>query len=84
MNLPTPLDCEILEWFSHRQGVRWSNVPNHWRRRAHQLADDENDEPRWLERETFHMVRITPLGRQLAAAFRHGRAAAPREEKKHA
>jgi hypothetical protein len=77
--IPTPLDCEILDWFAARHGVRWSSVPRHWRRRAHKLADVP-DHPAWLERESFHIVRITAVGRTLAAAYRHGRAAAPTEQ----
>lgn len=77
MITPTALDCELLDWMSRRKSVRWANIPWHWRRRAHQLADDDFDGPRWLERDTFVQVRITPIGRALAAAYRLGRAAAP-------
>ncbi len=77
--LPTPIDCELLAWFAGRKSVRWANIPQHWRRRAHQLADSYPGwlGERWLERDTHVMVRATTTGRMIAAAYRAGRAAAP-------
>lgn len=78
---PTELDCLIIDWFSRRVRTRWAGIPQHWKPtiRRH-LSEDRDASTRWLERCNVHEVRITPLGRMLAAAYRLGRAAAPREE----
>lgn len=80
--IPTQIDCEILEWMSRRSRVRWANIPQHWRKRVHQLTDAEGDAavPRWIEREAFVMVKATDVGRMIAAGYRAGRAAAPKEQ----
>lgn len=76
---PTDLECEILEWFSRRRSVRWANIPQHWKPTIRRHVHDQDREGvlRWLERHNVHEVRITSVGRMLAAAYRHGRASAP-------
>lgn len=76
---PTDLDCAIVEWFSRRRSVRWANIPPHWKAaiRRH-LGEPRPAELRWLERHNVFEVRVTSVGRILAAAYRHGRAASPK------
>ena len=71
---PTAIDCEILDWLSRRPPTRWSLIPPHWRRRLHTIVA-EPEAHRWAERIDVRLVQLTPLGRSLAAAYRHGRSA---------
>ncbi len=68
---PTPDACELLDFMSRRPPTRWSLVPLKWRALAHDLVDAGV----WLETVDVRHVAITPAGRAIAAAFRHGRAA---------
>lgn len=71
--IPRELDLMICDWFSRRPATRWSQIPAHWRPRVHQLVTAL--EP-WLERIDVRLVTITARGRELAAAYRIGRASA--------
>lgn len=74
---PSMLDCDLLDWFALRTcPVHRATVPVKFRARVRMLLGREwSPQGAWLERHDIVMVRITPLGRMLAAAFRHGRAA---------
>lgn len=87
---PSMLDCEILDWFSRRtRAVHMSTVPRKFRARVHMLLGVDTSiqvaepgrrrfnplERVWLERVDVVLVQITGVGRMLAAAYRHGRAA---------
>lgn len=73
---PTAIDCEILDFLSRRtRSIRWFLVPPHWRRRMHTWIATQPSASAWIERVDVRHVAITPLGRALAAAYRHGRAA---------
>lgn len=76
---PSMLDCEILDWFALRTcPVHRSTVPAKYRARVRMLLHRDpgpNWQGRWLEHHDIVLVRITPIGRMLAAAFRNGRAA---------
>lgn len=72
---PSPDQLVVLEWFSSRNAIRWATVPLHWKPIVRRLVNgDWPHGERWLERHDTVLLRITPTGRMLAAAFRHGRA----------
>lgn len=75
--IPTPLDVEILDWFSRRRAVRRASIPSRWRGAVRRMLDEDAAIPwaggPWLERTDVVLVRITETGRALAAAYRHGR-----------
>ena len=63
--------CECLDWFSRRHAIHRSTVPLKWRRLVRAMLADRT----WLEPIDVVLVQITPVGRLIASAFRHGRAA---------
>lgn len=82
---PTPEQLEIIEWMSRRPPVRWATLPLHWKPVVRKMVNRwPADELPWIEKHDVVMLRITKLGRMLAAAYRIGRAAAPIGEKDEA
>lgn len=77
MKLPTPLELETLDWFSRRKAVRRSTVPLKFRAAVRAMlrrAEDDRADA-WVDRSDVVLVEATDIGRALAAAYRHGRAA---------
>ncbi len=77
MSLPSPFVCELLDWLSRRRRVERSTVPLQWRASVRRLLAETEVEPELalVRRADVVLLEITPLGRIVAAAYRHGRAA---------
>lgn len=70
MNLTTDA-CELLDFMSRRRAIHRTTVPLKWRRLVRAMLADRT----WLEPVDVVLVQITPVGRLIASAYRHGRSA---------
>lgn len=76
--LPSAIDLEALDWLSRRRAIKRSSVPPKFRSSVRRMVEEARGilpGGGWVVTCDVVLVEITPFGRQLASAYRHGRAA---------